>query len=367
MNIQFKKEIKEFIDYCENHNIDIYLVGGAVRDHLLNIETYDYDFALSSDYYQALTILSNKYNCKRNDNYQAIKMKLGEYNLEISHCRQEADSLDSRHPKTIRFINDIKEDSKRRDFTINALYYKNGKIYDFYNGIKDLEDKTLTVIGDTSTRFKEDSLRILRMIRFSCNEFNIKDQDSLIILNSNELISKLSMDRFNSEFDKILLSKNINVITRYKIIFEKYFNIQFNDLNQLTNLDTLSEMKTYLGIKNDSLLYKYRDIKIPSDLKELNKLIYKYSKDDLKELIIYYDKINKTNIIDNFNKIISDKYYNKNQLDINVKELISLIQDKTKIKFYLDFISYAIIDEKIANKKEEIIKYIMESKNENII
>ena len=122
MKINFNYKIEEFIEFCKENSIEIYLVGGALRDYILDIPTFDYDFALTSDYSKAVEKLSKKYNFICNDKYQAIKLKLDEYSVEITHARVEQGIKDNRHPLNVEFIDDIKLDSKRRDFTINALY-----------------------------------------------------------------------------------------------------------------------------------------------------------------------------------------------------------------------------------------------------
>jgi len=207
MKIIFNDKIQEFLDYCSNNNIELYLVGGALRDYLINKETYDYDFALTTNYEKAIEVIKNKYQCQIDKKYYSIKLRIDNYTIEITHARGENNYLDYRHPSEIELCSDIKEDSKRRDFTINALYYKNEKIYDFYNGIDDLKNNRLRVIGDTLTRFKEDPLRILRMIRFSCLGYSISVEDERIILDSNYLLKELSSFAFEQRYSKPFLSE----------------------------------------------------------------------------------------------------------------------------------------------------------------
>lgn len=360
MNIVFDKEIEDFLSFCSNNNIDIYLVGGAVRDYLLNEINYDLDFALTNSYINAYEKLSKLYVCDCNEKYQSIKFVIGKYSIEISHCRIESEYLDYRHPNDIEFCDDIRIDSRRRDFTVNALYYKNGKIYDFYNGLDDLKNRIIRTIGDTLTRFKEDPLRILRMIRFSCLGFNISKEDERIIQDSGYLLKELTNYSFDKEFDKILSLNNLYILLNYKFLFEEYFNLKFKDLLILEKLVTIDEKKTYLGIKNKSNLYKYKDIVITNDVKELSKLIYKLSKEVVFELVNYYDKVHDSFIMDIYNEIINSKYYSKKQLNINGKEIIEFTNKEELTGYYIDKISYSIIDGEIKNEHDEIVKYILE-------
>ena len=359
MQIKFDSEIEKFLEFARLNYIDVYLVGGYIRDFLLNKECFDLDFSLTSDYKEACLKLRKNYEIETNDYYQCIKFKINEYDIEITHARKEREYLDYRHPFDIEFCNDIKEDALRRDFTINALYYKDCQIYDYLGGVEDIENHKLKVIGDTLTRFKEDPLRILRMIRFSCDNFDIDEDDKRIILDSCYLLRELSEAAFNKEFDKILMINNLYVIQEYKDLFEEYFNIKFNNLIVLNKLTKLEEKKTYLNIKNKSILFKYKDIVISDNLVDLNLLIYKYGKDVINTLIDYYDKINDTNLIDKYNFVIKNCYYDKSQLEIDALEIIDISKKKDLTSYYIDQISYEIIKGNLNNKKEDIKKYLL--------
>ena len=230
MKIVFDPRIEELLDYFHSNNIEAYLVGGYIRDYLSNKKCYDLDFSLTSSYDEALKLLKNKYVVEHLDEYGCIKFKIDEYEVEITHARKEREYLDYRHPYMIEFTSDLNIDYLRRDFTINALYYKDGKLYDFCNALDDIKNKKLKVIGDTLTRFKEDPLRILRMIRFACYDFDISEDDKQIIKDNAYLLKELSEASFNKEFDKLLMLNNLYIINEYKELFEFYFDIKINNL-----------------------------------------------------------------------------------------------------------------------------------------
>lgn len=219
MKILFDTKIQEFLNFCDENGIQLYLVGGYLRDYLIGKQSKDLDFALLGNYNDAVRIIKSKYKCSCYKKYQAIKVRLNDYSIEISHCRRESDYSDYRHPSKIKFIDDIEEDSKRRDFTINALYYMNGNIYDFHNGLKDLKERKLRFIGDTKTRISEDPIRILRMIRFSLLGYSISEDDKKILIKNKNLLLNLSKEDINKEYLRIKEICNHESLENYKEIF----------------------------------------------------------------------------------------------------------------------------------------------------
>ena len=186
-------------DIFQENGFSIFEVGGSVRDELLGLEVFDFDFATNATPEEMVKFLPNS-----NDTfarYGCIKYK-GEYGrAEITTFRVEESYDDFRHPNKIRFVKTLDEDYKRRDFTINAIYKDiNGKLYDPSNGVEDLKNKTIRFIGDPETRIKEDPLRILRAKRFASKlGFQIED-DSLKAMEKLEyLLEKLNPDKIKEE------------------------------------------------------------------------------------------------------------------------------------------------------------------------
>ena len=190
-----KNELFNFLDKIFKENgFLIFEVGGSVRDELLGLEVYDFDFATDATPKEMMKFLPDandtfaKYGC--------IKYKGEHGRAEITTFRVEEDYDDYRHPKTIKFVKSLEEDYKRRDFTINAIYKDvNGKLYDPAHGVFDINNKVIRFIGNPETRIKEDPLRILRAKRFA-SKLGFKIDD-----NSLEAINKLSylLDKLNPE------------------------------------------------------------------------------------------------------------------------------------------------------------------------
>ena len=206
---------------------NLYLVGGSVRDYLLTGDFHDFDFATPLLPKDVIKIL----NIQEYDNFSlkfgTVKAKYLGVEIEITTFREEGNYTDSRHPSSVDFITDIKIDSNRRDFSINALYLdKDGNVIDYHNGRKDLKEGIIRMIGDPYKRLKEDPVRILRALRFSL-EFSFKideELDQAIKKTKNEL-EKVSEYRLKSEIGKMLEHSSLKEI---KDIFKRYeINLDF--------------------------------------------------------------------------------------------------------------------------------------------
>ena len=159
------------------HGHKLYLVGGTVRDFLLGVELTDMDAVTDATPEEMKAFLADaNYTFEK---YGSVSIKPDKkVKFDITTMRAETSYQDSRHPSEIRFVKDLSIDVKRRDFTINALYLdENLKVIDYVNGQKDLQNRTLRMIGDPNIRLKEDPLRIIRAIRFAADYALSLDKD----------------------------------------------------------------------------------------------------------------------------------------------------------------------------------------------
>ena len=130
--------------------------------------------------------------------------------IEVTPYRIETKYSDFRHPDEVKFSSKLEDDLKRRDFTVNALALDSkGHLVDLFEGIKDIKDKTIQAVGDPKDRFSEDALRMLRAVRFSCQlNFSVSHEVTQSILQNAELVKKISAERIRDEFVKIIMSEN---------------------------------------------------------------------------------------------------------------------------------------------------------------
>ena len=189
----------------------IFLVGGCVRDTLMNKLVTDIDFATPCGPLEVIEILN-----KSKINYVDIGIKFGtvtailnDKKYEITSFRKDI-STDGRHAE-VEFSKEMEADAARRDFTVNALYAdKDCKIYDFFNGQEDLKNNFLRFIGDPQARIKEDYLRIMRFFRFLTSYDAQSLDDNLLSILKEEVknLSIISKERLWDEFTEILKAEN---------------------------------------------------------------------------------------------------------------------------------------------------------------
>ena len=214
------KEYQELAQIFISHGFNLFLVGGTVRDYLLDKELTDMDAVSDATPEQIISFLDNvdttfaHLGSLKHKNNNGVK-------FDITTLREESDYFDSRHPKNIKFVKDLKLDYLRRDFTINAMYMDvNLHIIDYCNGQKDLSKHILRMIGDPDKRLKEDPLRILRAIRFALT-FNLTIEPSLYEAMQDRfyLLSNITDAKIRSEIDKIN-EKDINLKYKKELLSE---------------------------------------------------------------------------------------------------------------------------------------------------
>ena len=195
-----QNELFKFLDKTFKENgFSIFEVGGSVRDEILGLEVFDFDFATDATPEEMMKFLPDINNTFAR--LGCIKYKGEHGRAEITTFRVEEKYDDFRHPTKIRFVKSLNEDYLRRDFTINAIYKDiDGKIYDPAGGVEDIKNKLIRFIGDPETRIKEDPLRILRAKRFAVKlHFEIEPETAKAMEKLSYLLEKLNPDKIKEE------------------------------------------------------------------------------------------------------------------------------------------------------------------------
>lgn len=206
------KEVSHVTKTLEKADFEAFLVGGCVRDLLLEKTPKDWDITTNAtpEQIQELfedTFYENDYGTvgvvQENVSHETLKV------IEVTPYRLESEYSNARHPDSVAFSDTIEDDLKRRDFTVNAIGYSvsKGHIVDPYKGQEDLGKKTLRAVGNPSERFNEDALRILRAIRLSAElGFTIEPKTMQAMEEHAPQLAKISKERIRDEFVRILLS-----------------------------------------------------------------------------------------------------------------------------------------------------------------
>lgn len=182
--------------------------GGCVRDVLLGREPDDYDIATSARPDEVLALFPG--GDQVGAHFGVILVRDAGYQFEIATFRSDGPYLDGRHPSDVTFTT-AEEDAKRRDFTINGLFRDpfTGEILDYVNGRSDLERRVIRAIGEPRDRFEEDSLRLLRAVRFALRTgFEIEPRTWSAIERDALLLGRVSPERIREEFDKIITHRD---------------------------------------------------------------------------------------------------------------------------------------------------------------
>ena len=218
------KGAKLIIETLEKNGFSAYAVGGCVRDSLLGKTPYDWDITTSALPEKIMEIFSGFEVIPTGLKHGTVTVRIDGQNYEVTTFRTESGYSDSRHPEKVEFVSDLKEDLRRRDFTVNAMAYneKDGLI-DLYGGFEDLNGKIIRAVGNPEERFIEDALRILRGVRFSATlGFKIEEKTFEAMRKHKGLLDKISVERVFAEMDKLLVGKSVeNALLDYsEIIFQ---------------------------------------------------------------------------------------------------------------------------------------------------
>ena len=351
--------IKKIIHELNKNGFEAYIVGGYVRDKVLNIDSDDIDICTNALPKDVIRIL--KLNNKTSVKYGSISFKTKKYNIDITTYRKEYD-YNKHEPTSTIFVNDLKTDLKRRDFTCNTLLMdKNNKIIDYYDGLKDIKNKVIKCIGSTNKKLKEDPLRILRAIRISViYDFNIDNNILNFIDNNKDLINEISFFRKKEELDKILISKNcikgLNLIKNLNLC--DALGINYNNIIYTKDL-----IGMYAQIEfNNRYTFTKSENSIIKDIREIvkngsinNKTIYKYG--------LYINKVAGEILNIDYKRI--NKLYNnlpiktRKDIKINIKSIVKINNNcyNNINKIYLD-LEDKILSGILRNNTRDIINYL---------
>ncbi|MCK4551311.1 MAG: CCA tRNA nucleotidyltransferase [Tenericutes bacterium] len=372
--------IKKLLD----HNYQAYFVGGFVRDRLLGLDINDIDITTNALPSEVQNIFEK--TRATGIKYGTVTVFQGAQKYELTTFRADMNYIDHRKPERVVFSNDLAEDLKRRDFTINALAMDlNEKIVDMFSGIKDLELKLIRAIGDPDIRFKEDALRILRAFRFvSKLGFDIEEKTFKSIMKNIRLLAEISNERILSELKKLLIYPYKE--KALKLMLEANISDVFPQLEKGINLLSKHEGYEVEYLEFFALCFYLEKIDIPKIWRFSNKeraiinkiieLITVTENDQFNEMIIFRlgkdlplmannisRLINPSNNQENIINQIYDNLpiYRTCDLKFKGQDILELstLSNAEIIGDIIDDITYQVISGQINNDYQEIKNYTM--------
>lgn len=195
---------------------EAYVVGGAVRDLLRGVIPHDYDITTNALPEEMKSVFRDFRTVETGIAHGTLTVLIDEAPIEITTYRIDGAYTDSRHPDSVTFTRSQKEDAARRDFTVNAMaYHPKTGVWDYFGGLKDIEDKLLRTVGDSRLRFDEDALRILRALRFSAVlGYTIDTDTATAVHEKKESLHEIAAERIREEFVKLLCSDHASDVLR---------------------------------------------------------------------------------------------------------------------------------------------------------
>lgn len=222
MKMKFPPYAHSILNMLHKNGYEAYLVGGCVRDALMEREGGDIDITTNAMPEQVKAVFEEYNVIETGIKHGTVTVVFDGEPIEITTYRTENGYTDNRHPDKVSFTSRLEDDLSRRDFTMNALCFDGEKITDIFGGEQDIETGIVRAIGNAQLRFEEDALRILRALRFSSVlGFTIENETSAAIHKLKHLLLNLSVERVFSELKKLLCGKNVkNVLYEYFDVFE---------------------------------------------------------------------------------------------------------------------------------------------------
>ena len=237
--------VEYVLSKLKENGYQAYVVGGAVRDFLMGKTPHDYDLTSDALPSQISDVFKDFYQEHSGEKHGTIRVIVDHKPIEITTFRCDEGYTDYRRPDNVEFVKDVYIDSKRRDFSINAFYYSEGHIYDFHEGLEDLNNKVIKTIGNPSARFHEDALRILRAIRFSAKlGYEIESKTKTALLDCKEELNLIAKERILIELKEISSTSNFfrnikEYFPIFKLIIPCLDKIG-NSIDDIYNFDTKS-------------------------------------------------------------------------------------------------------------------------------
>ncbi|MCR0957679.1 CCA tRNA nucleotidyltransferase [Staphylococcus aureus] len=388
------EQARPILEQIQDNGFEAYYVGGSVRDYVMGRNIHDIDITTSATPDEIESIFSHTIPVGKE--HGTINVVFNDENYEVTTFRAEEDYVDHRRPSGVRFVRDLYEDLQRRDFTMNAIAMDTAyKLYDYFDGQQDINNRIIRTVGIAEERFQEDALRMIRCLRFQSQlSFDIAMETFEAMRTQMADIKFLSIERIVIELTKLMRGINVeesfNHLKSLKAFnYMPYFEqLDMNQINVTEPID-LELLIAIVSVKFD-INYSLKPLKLSNrQVKDINQYIqimnalpsiitkeqlkmfvYDYDTNLIKNVMVAADVL-KANDIQGHEPLIVNlqtidetlhrlPMHNRKDMMVNGGVLMAHLNAKSGpwLKDVLRQIEIAIVTGKVSNEETEILKWV---------
>ncbi|HCX3047755.1 TPA: CCA tRNA nucleotidyltransferase [Staphylococcus aureus] len=388
------EQARPILEQIQDNGFEAYYVGGSVRDYVMGRNIHDIDITTSATPDEIESIFSHTIPVGKE--HGTINVVFNDENYEVTTFRAEEDYVDHRRPSGVTFVRDLYEDLQRRDFTMNAIAMDTAyKLYDYFDGQQDINNRIIRTVGIAEERFQEDALRMIRCLRFQSQlSFDIAMETFEAMRTQMADIKFLSIERIVIELTKLMRGINVeesfNHLKSLKAFnYMPYFEqLDMNQINVTEPID-LELLIAIVSVKFD-INYSLKPLKLSNrQVKDINQYIqimnalpsiitkeqlkmfvYDYDTNLIKNVMVAADVL-KANDIQGHEPLIVKlqtidetlhrlPMHNRKDMMVNGGVLMAHLNAKSGpwLKDVLRQIEIAIVTGKVSNEETEILKWV---------
>ncbi|HDG9532813.1 TPA: CCA tRNA nucleotidyltransferase [Staphylococcus aureus] len=388
------EQARPILEQIQDNGFEAYYVGGSVRDYVMGRNIHDIDITTSATPDEIESIFSHTIPVGKE--HGTINVVFNDENYEVTTFRAEEDYVDHRRPSGVTFVRDLYEDLQRRDFTMNAIAMDTAyKLYDYFDGQQDINNRIIRTVGIAEERFQEDALRMIRCLRFQSQlSFDIAMETFESMRTQMADIKFLSIERIVIELTKLMRGINVeesfNHLKSLKAFnYMPYFEqLDMNQINVTEPID-LELLIAIVSVKFD-INYSLKPLKLSNrQVKDINQYIqimnalpsiitkeqlkmfvYDYDTNLIKNVMVAADVL-KANDIQGHEPLIVNlqtidetlhrlPMHNRKDMMVNGGVLMAHLNAKSGpwLKDVLRQIEIAIVTGKVSNEETEILKWV---------
>ncbi|HCD1911706.1 TPA: CCA tRNA nucleotidyltransferase [Staphylococcus aureus] len=388
------EQARPILEQIQDNGFEAYYVGGSVRDYVMGRNIHDIDITTSATPDEIESIFSHTIPVGKE--HGTINVVFNDENYEVTTFRAEEDYVDHRRPSGVTFVRDLYEDLQRRDFTMNAIAMDTAyKLYDYFDGQQDINNRIIRTVGIAEERFQEDALRMIRCLRFQSQlSFDIAMETFEAMRTQMADIKFLSIERIVIELTKLMRGINVeesfNHLKSLKAFnYMPYFEqLDMNQINVTEPID-LELLIAIVSVKFD-INYSLKPLKLSNrQVKDINQYIqimnalpsiitkeqlkmfvYDYDTNLIKNVMVAADVLKANDIQGHEPSIVNLQtidetlhrlpMHNRKDMMVNGGVLMAHLNAKSGpwLKDVLRQIEIAIVTGKVSNEETEILKWV---------